>query len=72
MTYASSIKRIERLITDIEHSDDIDQALKMHDEAQELLRFCDERIVKAQGKLVELGAMKDASRAPAGEDPAQF
>ena len=63
MTYAARIKMIERLIGEIEHSDDIDEAMRMHDEAQEHLRLCDENIVRAQGKLVELGAMKDASKA---------
>lgn len=59
MAYAARIHTIERLIGEIERSDDVEHVMTMHSQVEEHLKACQSSIERAQGRLEELGGVAD-------------
>lgn len=53
MSYSTRIKTIERLISEMERSDDVENVMKLHSEVEEHLKLCQDAIERAQGQLEE-------------------
>lgn len=54
MSYATRIKEVERLVHEIERSDDVERALELHQRVTQHLEACRVVIERAQGRLVEI------------------
>lgn len=60
MSYATRIKTIERLIAEIERSDDVENAMKLHAEVEEHLKICKTTIEQAHGELEEVNSIQSS------------
>lgn len=55
LTYEQAAKRIEQIVADIENGTlDIDQLSPALKEAQQLLTFCKERLMKAEAEIEQI------------------
>ena len=54
MSYGARIKEVERLVLEIERSEDVERALALHETVTQHLEACRAVIERAQGRLVEI------------------
>jgi exodeoxyribonuclease VII small subunit len=55
MTFEEALKRLEEIVTKLEAGDvSLDESLKLYEEGQGLLKFCQERLQKAETRVKEL------------------
>ena len=66
MSYAARVKEVERLVIEIERSDDVERGLELYDTVQAHLHACRAVLDRAQGRLAEVDAT--AEKEGDGED----
>lgn len=58
VTYASRIDTVNRLIGSLQTCDDVEEAIKMYEEAETHLKKCEQMIESAKGRYEELTQKK--------------
>lgn len=55
MKFEDAIKRLEDIVNKLERGDvPLDDALKLYEEGQQLIKFCKEKLLKVEAKVKEL------------------
>lgn len=55
-TYGSMMHRVATLVGQLDKTDDIDEVIRLYDEAVSCLNACEERLERARGKFAEINA----------------
>ena len=59
MKYSEHMKRLDEIHSKLQHSEDVDEAIKLFEQGEEHIKHCKERIAKAQGTFEKLNASKE-------------
>ena len=63
MSYAARVKASERLIAEMERSDDVEQIVRLHAQVSAHLRACEATVREAEGQIHEVRETKEAETA---------
>ena len=62
LTFETAQQELERIVERLEHGNaDLDEAIKLWERGEELLRFCLERLETAEGRVEELAQQAAAT-----------
>lgn len=61
-SFESALRRLEEIVEELERGDiPLEESLKIYEEGMELIRFCNERLNKAEKRLLKLVKKEDGS-----------
>lgn len=63
MSYAARVKASERLIAEMERTDDVEQLVRLHAQVSEHLKACEATIHEAEGQIEEVRGGEPATSA---------
>ena len=56
MRYADHIREVEKILSKLQTCDDVDDAIKLYEDASTRLKVCEEKVEEAKGRFTEMGS----------------